>query len=127
MDIAQTQKSILVADDDPSVCSIVARALSAQGYRVRTASSGHEALMAVDHQHFDMMFLDIKMPGVSGLDVLRHVTNSHPDTVVVMLTGVIGDVSREVAHQLEAFAYLTKPCGLEEVTAAADRVLCACE
>lgn len=119
----QSQKSIMVVDDDPSVQQVVARSLKGRGYRVRTASSGAEALRLAGLCRYDLMFLDIKMPGMSGLEVLRKMAYRHPSTIVVMLTADKSVASKELSNQGEAFAYLTKPCGLSEVTDIADSVL----
>jgi len=121
--IAQATKSIIVVDDDPSVRGVVSRALKAEGFDVTTASGGLEALLAVERQHFDMMFLDIRMPGMSGFEVLSRMGKKHPRTVVVMLTASTGMSPQELANQKEAFAYLTKPCDLSEVTRVAHQVL----
>jgi len=123
MNIAQATKSIIVVDDDPSVRGVVVRALKAEGFDVRAASSGIEALIAIEKRRFDMMFLDIKMPGMSGFQVLSEMNKKHPDTVVVMLTASTGLSPQELANQKEAFAYLTKPCNLNEVTRVAHQVL----
>ena len=122
--IKTQQKSIIVVDDEESVRTIVGRALRQSGYCVFTASSGVEALNIAAQQHFDMMFLDIRMPGMSGLNVLSHMRRKYPDTIVVMLTAVTGQASQEEANQQESFAYLTKPCNLGDITNIANRMLC---
>ncbi len=123
MNIAQATKSIIVVDDDPSVRGVVVRALKAEGFDVHAASSGIEALIAIEKRRFDMMFLDIRMPGMGGFQVLSEMNKKHPDTVVVMLTASAGLSPQELANQKEAFAYLTKPCNLNEVTRVAHQVL----
>jgi len=121
--MVQSEKSIMVVDDDPSVRRVVARALVGKGHRVCTASNGVDALMAADDEHFDLMFLDIRMPGMSGLDVLSEMTKRHPSTAVVMLTAVTGTAVQEEASRREAFAYLTKPCELHKVKKIANKML----
>ena len=115
--------SILVVDDEKSVRSVIAEALQRKGFEVTTASSGMEALVAVNLQHFDMMFLDVKMPGMSGLDVLSRMATEHPETTVVMLTAVNSSTAEIEAVQHEAFMYLIKPCDLNEVTDVAEKVI----
>lgn len=119
--------SIIVVDDEQSVRDVIAMALRKKGYEVTTAANGTEALMMVAQQHFDLMFLDIKMPGMSGLDVLSRMATDYPSTTVVMLTAVTGMGAQMEAVRNEAFAYLTKPCDLEEVTQMAERLLGDCE
>ncbi|MDY6911408.1 MAG: response regulator [Chloroflexota bacterium] len=119
--------SILVVDDEDSVRNVVAEALKRSGYAVETASNGINALLQVSKQHFDLMFLDIKMPGMSGLDVLSRIAAEHPTTTVVMLTAVDSMGAQSEARQQEAFAYLNKPCDLDEVRDIARKILCDIE
>lgn len=80
-------------------------------------ATGHR-LLSIEHRQ-EMRPKSTKRPKMDMFEIQKSI-------LVVMLAGVIGEVSHEVAHQLEAFAYLAKPCSLDEVTTVADRVLCAC-
>lgn len=116
-------RSVIVVDDDPRVRENLARALREEGYYVVEAADGETALEEATRRHYDLMFLDIRMPGISGLGVLAKMATDHPETVVVMLTAVTGDFPREVAERNEAFAYIAKPCRLDEVVAVTHAVL----
>ena len=115
--------SILVVDDEASVRDVVSRILKEEGYEVDTAVNGHEALKKADRQHFDLMFLDIRMPGMSGLEVLSEMAKKHPATTVIMLTAVESLSAQMESTQNEAFTYLTKPCDLSEVVDVANQLL----
>jgi len=113
----------MVIDDDPSSRQVVVRALKSKGYYVRTVSNGSEALRAAAHQHFDLVFLDAMIPGMSGLEVLRHMTRRHPGIAVVILSANNDILTRKAANRQQAYAHLTKPCRSDQVTNIADTVL----
>jgi len=111
----QSKGKIMVVDDHESIRNVLAQALTDEGYSVVTADDGTDALSKAASDNFDLMFLDIRMPGISGLDVLAKMTQEHPETVVVMLTAIEGDKVKTASFRHEAFAYLTKPCNLNEL------------
>jgi len=115
--------SIIVIDDDKSVREIVARVLRDEGYEVVTAGNGREALERTARRSFDLVFLDIKMPGLHGLDVLTLLTAGRPHTPVVILTGQVDSDTEEEALQRGAFAYLTKPCRVNEIADIANNLI----
>jgi CheY-like chemotaxis protein len=80
-------KKILVVDDDPVIGKSFDRVLSGKGYAVITAASGEEAMAKLKNEHYDAVFADIKMPGISGLDVAEQVKASQPWMPVVIITG----------------------------------------
>jgi len=114
---------ILVVDDEESVREVVSEALEDAGYFVTTAEGGWEALDLLSGANFDLMFLDIKMPGMSGQQVMDRVKIERPDLPVVMLTAVAGRGSEVEFRQRGAVDYLRKPCSMEMVVATADRIL----
>jgi len=123
MSTNQTNKSVLVVDNDPPARQVVVRALKSKGHQVRTVSSGPEALRAAAHQHFDLVFLDVTMPGMSGLEVLGHMTRRHPGIAVVILSANNDILTRKAANRFQTCAYLTKPFRSDQVTNIADTVL----
>ena len=106
---------ILIVDDEPHILSILKESLTASGFEVSTRSSGEEALAYLaDHQP-DLMVVDLRMPGISGLDLIRQGRKSMPDTEVIILTGY-GDMKSAVeALRLGAYDYLTKPVDMERL------------
>ena len=83
---SQLSKRILVVDDDPDIRQVLLDRLNAYGYEVQTATDGQEALDALRRADYDGMILDIRMPRVDGLEVLRRTRKSHPSLPVVMIT-----------------------------------------
>jgi len=123
MEDEKEKATILVVDDDRSVREVVHAALKKAGYSVATASNGKEALELTTRRPFDMMFLDIKMPGFDGKDILTLMGISRPEMPVVMLTAVISPEVEEEAYERGAAAYLKKPCKLQEIVDTARNVL----
>src|SRR5512140_2603070 len=81
------KSSILVADDEEALRTVLSSELVSAGYDVATASDGDEAISNVKQKKFDLILLDIKMPKVDGFEVLKYVKKNHPDVRVIMLTG----------------------------------------
>ena len=117
MSILQTKRSVLVVDDQDAVRDVICRSLVKRGYDVVAASSGTDALAKAEQRAFDVFLLDIRMPGMNGLEVLRRIRMEHPDAVVIMLTAVDDKESKiqSTAMGIGAFAYLTKPCKLKDL------------
>lgn len=112
--------SVLVVDDEEPVREALAAALSARGYDVVTAGDGDEALFYHSQMRFDAVVLDVKMPGLSGFNVLREMQMDQRPPAVIMITGVadpIGSLATEV-KKLGAEALLYKPVRTDELTGA---------
>ncbi|WP_455379401.1 sigma-54-dependent transcriptional regulator [Petrachloros mirabilis] len=119
----ETERYILVVDDDQHNREMLAETLRHAGFRVDLASGGEEAIERGGQRHYDAVFSDIKMPGVSGLDVLTSFHATAPDTPVVLLTA-FGTVNTAIQAMKEgAFEYLTKPINLDEVALVAERAV----
>ncbi len=104
---------ILLVDDEEEFVKALAERLSLRDLSSRTAFSGDEALRFVGDQAPDIIVLDLKMPGTSGLEVLRLVKTRYPDVQVVVLTGHGNDLDEAVARAIGAFDYLRKPVDIE--------------
>ncbi|HTH37919.1 MAG TPA: sigma-54 dependent transcriptional regulator, partial [Pyrinomonadaceae bacterium] len=103
------RKSILVVDDEKNQREILETILSGEGYDVTTASSGEAAMKFVESRRFDLVLTDLKMTGMSGLDLLKELTNFDKSIIVILLTAH-GSVDSAVdALRLGAFDYLQKP------------------
>ncbi|HPC35966.1 MAG TPA: response regulator [Candidatus Marinimicrobia bacterium] len=79
---------ILIVDDEQNVCDFLGEFLQDKGYIVLKAKSGDEALRCLGKNGVDLVLLDILMPGMSGLEVLKHIRKLYPDLPVIILTGV---------------------------------------
>jgi len=109
--------SILVLDDEPIVGKRLKPALAKSGYDVDVVEDGAEALKLIDERNYDIVVSDIRMEGVDGLDVLRHVRARSPHTLVIMITGF---ATVEVARQaltMGAFDFIAKPFKLDDLRA----------
>ena len=106
---------VLVVDDEENVRNLLQRVLKEAGYDVVTAANGQEALDKVLQLKIELVLLDIKMPGMSGIEVLRQVTTNWPDVCVVMATAV-GDAQTAVETiKLGAYDYITKPFNRDDM------------
>ncbi len=104
----QTPK-ILVVDDEQIVCESCQRVLVGEGYSVRTVTKAEEAVSLLARQHFDVVLLDLKMPGFSGLNLLRMIRKMKPTTDIVVITGYPSLENAKESIRLGAFDYFIKP------------------
>ncbi|TLY31242.1 MAG: response regulator [Nitrospirae bacterium] len=102
-------KRILVVDDDPDIRQVLLDRMSSFGYVVEAATDGRDALNAVQRGGFDGMLLDMLMPEIGGLEVLRRTRMSHPDLPVVVVTALSVQQQATQAVAEGARAYLLKP------------------
>ena len=117
------RKSILVVDDEKNQREILETILSGEGYDVTTASSGEAAMKFVESRRFDLVLTDLKMTGMSGLDLLKELTNFDKSIIVILLTAH-GSVDSAVdSLRLGAFDYLQKPYDSEKLLDTVDRAL----
>ena len=100
---------ILVIDDEPDVLNIIAEILKTAGYDVVSAPNGEAGIKALDSNFFDLVFTDLMMPGIGGMDVLQHAVTRSPTTLCIILTGYGTIESSVEAIKNGAFDYITKP------------------
>ncbi len=110
-------QSILVADDEESIRWVLSKALKKQGFRVDLADDGYQARRLAQHNHYDLAVLDIKMPGVQGLDLLKQFRTDHPETLIVIMTAEATMENAVTAMKNGAYDYLTKPFDLTALDA----------
>jgi len=116
-------RRVLVVDDDESLRRITQLQLEEAGYEVLTASSGDAALKVIEEEAPALVITDFRMPGLSGLDVLKKVRESYPQTTVVMITA-FGTVQTAVeAMKAGAYDYITKPIDYEELVLVVNRAM----
>jgi DNA-binding response OmpR family regulator len=112
--------NVLMVDDDLELCRMVVRYLGQDGFNVRAVHSGAAALQAIRMSRYDVMILDVMMPGMSGHEVLRQVaapSADGPPVPVLMLTARGDEIDRVVGLETGADDYLAKPCSLRELAA----------
>lgn len=104
-----SKPTVLVVDDEATIRFSIRKALERAGADVSTAETGEQALEMLAEKPFDTVLTDIRMPGISGVDLLRLIKETNPDARVVLMTGYANlDTSNE-AELLGAHAYLIKP------------------
>lgn len=109
------QERILVVDDDPQVRFVMLELLAEHGHAAVAASGSKEAHRLLDAEPFALILSDMNMPDGSGMELVRHVVEEHPDVAAVMVTGVDDCGLAETALELGAYGYLLKPFGGLEV------------
>ncbi len=107
---------ILLVDDERDFVHTLSERLQARSMTPAVAYDGEEALAFVESDEPEVMVLDLKMPGIDGIEVLRRVKKTHPGTEVIILTGHGSDAEEKLAEELGAFAYLRKPVDIEVLT-----------
>ena len=107
-DSAFTPK-ILVVDDEVKMCFTLTKLFELCHYPVAVAHNGLEALDKIDSFQPNCILLDIRMPKMNGIDVLKKVRQEHPEIVVIMTTAVVSEESREECLKAGAAEYLIKP------------------
>ena len=100
---------ILVVDDQPTVRDDLEQLLKANDYQTVSAAGGEDALVRASEQEFEVVLLDIRMPGLSGIDVLRRLYPDRPDIGVIMVSGVADVATAVEAMKIGAYDYVTKP------------------
>ncbi len=117
------KEQILVVDDSPATVEVIQRNLTSAGYTVFTASSVGEAMRVIDDTPLDLVITDLKMPKVSGLDLVRHIRENSRDIEVMMITGYATVEGAVEAVKTGAEEYLAKPFTDEELLGAVQRAL----
>src|SRR3972149_9197205 len=109
------QIDLLLVDDDADLRETVARRFLRRGFQVQEATHGQQALQLAERRQFDVVILDLVMPGLSGVQVLEQLKLTHPESEVILLTGQ-GTIETAVqAMKLGAYDFLTKPFPLAEL------------
>lgn len=106
-------KKLLVVDDEEEICNFLKVFFEERDFDVRTANSGPEAIRAVEKDIPHVVLLDIHMPGMDGIRVLRELKSKHPQLKVIMVTALETREKIEEAVRLGAANYITKPLSLE--------------
>jgi two-component system response regulator CpxR len=108
---------VLLVDDEKEFVNALSERLQTRSMRPAIAYAGEEALAMIETDQPEVMVLDLRMPGIDGLEVLRQVKQRHPETEVLILTGHGSDAEEALAAELGAFAYLRKPVDIDVLTA----------
>lgn len=117
-----SDRRLLVVDDDPDICSLIVDGLSEEAYSICSCVSGEQALELVEQERFDLVLADIRMPHITGVDLLQHIREVSRDTKVILMTAYASIDTAIEAVRHDAFDYLVKPFSLKELR---QRVHCA--
>ena len=111
------QCRVLIVEDEPDLASLIALHLAAIPVQTARVGDGREALERVNSAQWDLMILDIRLPGLDGLDVCKQVRITHPGLPILMLTALGSETDRVLGLELGADDYLTKPFSVLELQA----------
>ena len=111
----QKNIKVLVVDDEVAFANTLSQRLQLRDMIVGTAYDGEEALLKLKEEEPDVMVLDLRMPGMQGMDVLRETKKAYPLVQVIVLTGHGTDKDAEEAKQLGGFDFLNKPADIEHL------------
>jgi len=109
--------SVLLVEDDPTIAMGVVGGLEHEHFAVTHVSSGEAALSSIDDDPPDCLILDVMLPGMDGLDVLRRVKKEHPEMPILLVTAKSAELDRVLGLELGADDYVTKPFSLRELIA----------
>ena len=114
---------ILIADDDEVSCQLFAETLESEGFRVQQVTSGDAALSCLENATYDLLIIDVRMPGMSGLEATRIVHERYPALPIVVMTA-FGSIETAVEAIHEgAFDFISKPMNLAELKNIVSRAL----
>jgi DNA-binding NtrC family response regulator len=117
------KSSILVVDDEEALRMVLSSELASEGYEVRAAGDGDEAIVELEKSPFDLVLLDIKMPRMNGFEVLKFIKEKHSRSKVVMLTGFADLKNAIESKKLGADDFVSKPYDLVDLLTTIERVL----
>lgn len=111
----ELKAKVLLVDDETDFLATLSERLEARGLKVNTASSGEDAVAKVDNQSFDLIVLDLAMPGIDGLETLKRIKAKQPDAEIIMLSGQ-GSIKTSIeAMKLGAEDFIEKPVNISEL------------
>ncbi len=115
MNNTNDKRKILIVDDEKLIRMTLSRIITSAGYEVETAEDGETAKKQINEKHYDLVITDLVMKSVGGIEVLHHVKEISPDTIVIVMTAYASMESSLEALRQGAYDYILKPCNNEEV------------
>lgn len=116
-------EKILIVDDEPGVLELCKRVLKRDGYNILTATSGEEALEILPKEMFDLVLTDLKLTGLNGIELIKKIKSSYPQTEVMVITGQATIETAIESLKSGAYDYITKPFNISELGAAVKKSL----
>jgi DNA-binding NtrC family response regulator len=115
---------VLVVDDEPLILMCISKFLE-KSVLVKTASTAEEALDEIEAQHYDLCFLDVILPGMTGLNAMKIINERSPNTKVAIMTGTFLNEAMKEQVKDFAYAFIEKPFGLSDIGEVAERAAVA--
>lgn len=115
---------VLIVDDEAELVSALQERLNLRGFKAKGVTTGAEALSLLAESPFDVVLLDLKMPGLGGLDVIKRIKEDQPGLQVILLTGWGSEEDAERGKALGAYDYLMKPVKISDLVRV---LLAACD
>jgi len=109
----QNQFNILVVDDEPGIRITLAGILEDEGYNVIVAEDGYQGIIAAEKMNFKIAFIDMKMPGINGIETFKEIKRISPDTIIFFMTAFLAEDTLNEAAKLQTQAILYKPLDLD--------------
>ena len=111
----EKKKSILIIDDDKSILRFFSLILQKEGYETNTAETGEEAIEKISERSYDLALIDVKLPDMDGMDLLKTINSTNPKMIKIVITGFASIENGVKALDSNADAYLVKPVKPEEL------------
>jgi len=121
--MASNKVKILIVDDEQVVCDLLHDELSERGYLCTSVLNSNEALSKLRTHYFDVALVDIKLPGISGVELLSKIRSQHHNTEVIMITGITNIDTVVEAMRLGALDYIVKPFDIDRVSSSISMAL----
>ncbi|MGR3293538.1 MAG: response regulator [Candidatus Scalindua sp.] len=109
----QNQFNILVVDDEPGIRITLAGILEDEGYNVIVAEDGYQGIIAAEKMNFKVAFIDMKMPGINGIETFKEIKKISPDTIIFFMTAFLAEDTLNEAAKLQTQAILYKPLDMD--------------
>lgn len=117
------KRKVLIIDDEVQMCDLFRKGITKEGYEVITALSGHDGIEKVKKEQPDIIFLDLKMPEMDGIETLGYIRNVDKNVVVIILTAYPSMDTALKAYYLNIYDYMTKPFSLDTVKKVIEKAL----
>lgn len=119
----EERRAVLIVDDDPAILQVLKEAVESQGCQVTCCETAEKALQEMNGQRFDLIFLDLVLPGMSGVELLRAIKAKNERTVVAILTGYGDDPVALQAMALGPMFFIRKPFGMAGIIEVLDTIM----
>lgn len=106
-------KKIMIIDDEVEFCKVLTEGLKELGYQAFYATNGMDGLQMIEKESPQLLLLDIHMPGMDGMDVIRLIHDRFPNIIIIVISGVTNPAIRKKVIEMGACEYLTKPVNLD--------------